>query len=116
MLSLLPKKLSDSGDLLCNACLDGKMTYRPIRGRVLERLQSILAIKGQASLIQTRIDCGILKRFEVEEPAVGCPIVRILVRAPVNACFVEELRVGGPFQGQTVQVGSGAALGVFLGT
>lgn len=63
----------------------------------LESIKTIVAIKGEATFIQTGVSGCVLEGLKIEETVVGGPVVGVLVGAPVDAGFVEVLGEGGPF-------------------
>lgn len=74
----------------------------------LESIKTIVTVKGETTLVQTRVGGCVLKCLKVEETIVGGPVVGVLIGAPVDAGFVQVLGEGGPFKGETVQVNTGA--------
>lgn len=67
------------------------------RSGSLEGIETIVAVKGKTTFVQTGVSGCILESLEVEETVVCGPVVGVLVGAPVNAGFVEVLGEGGPF-------------------
>lgn len=63
----------------------------------LESIKTIVAVKGETTLVQTGVGGCVLEGLKVEETVVGGPVVGVLVGAPVDAGFVEVLGEGRPF-------------------
>lgn len=85
-----------------------------VGGGGLEGLEGVVTIESQTALVEARVLGGVLEGLKVEETVVGGPVVRLLVRAPVDTGLVELLGESGPLQGQAIKVGGDTAVALVV--